>query len=42
MEKLGNPTFSFDFTSYEETVKEFNNLKFRKVSQKSDLPVKII
>ena len=42
MEKLGNPTFSFDFTSYEETVKEFNNLKIRKVSQKTDIPVKII
>ena len=34
MEKLGNPTFGFDFTSYEETVKEVNNLKIRKVSQK--------
>ena len=35
MEKLGNPTFGFDFTSYEETVKEVNNLKIRKVSQKN-------
>ena len=35
MEKLGNPTFGFDFTSYEETVKEVNNLKIRKVSQKT-------
>ena len=42
MEKLGKPTFSFDFPSYEETVKEFNNLKIRKVSQKTDIPVKII
>ena len=42
MEKLGNPTFGFDFTSYEETVKEVNNLKIRKVSQKTDIPVRII
>ena len=42
MEKLGNPTFGFDFTSYEETVKEVNNIKIRKVSQKTDIPVKII
>ena len=41
-EKLGNPTFSFDSTSYEETVKEVNNLKIRKVSQKTDIPVRII
>ena len=27
MEKLGNPTISFDVTSYEETVKEVNKLK---------------
>ena len=32
MERLGNPTFGFDFTSYEQTVKEVNNLKIRKVS----------
>ena len=42
MEKLGNTTFGFDFTSYEETVKEVNNLKIRKVSQKTDIPVRII
>ena len=42
MEKLGNATFRIDFTSYEETIKEFNNLKIRKVSQKTDIPVKII
>ena len=38
MEKLGNPTFGFDFTSHEETAKEVNNLKIRKVSQKADIP----
>ena len=32
MEKLGNLTFGFNFNSYEETVKEVNNLKIRKVS----------
>ena len=42
MEKLGNPTFGFGFTSYGETVKEVNNLKIRKVSQEMDIPVRII
>ena len=42
MEKLGNPSFSFEFTSYEEIVKEVNSLKIRKVSQKTDIPVRII
>ena len=42
MEKLGNPSFGFDFTSYEEIVKEVNSLKIRKVSQKTDIPVRII
>ena len=42
MEKLGNPTFGFHFTSYEETVTEVNNLKIRKASQKTDIPVRII
>ena len=34
MEKLGEPTFGFDFNAYEETVKEVNNLKIRNVSKK--------
>ena len=42
IEKLGNPTFGFDFTSYEETAKTVNNLRIRKVSQKTDIPVRII
>ena len=42
MEKLGNPTSGSDFSSYKETVKEVKNLKTRKVSQKTDFPVKII
>ena len=35
MEKLGNLTFGFDFTSYEEILKEVNDLKIRKVSSKN-------
>ena len=42
IEKLGKPKFDFNFTSYEETVEEVNNLKIRKVSQKTDIPVRII
>ena len=41
MEKLGNPIFNVKFTSHEETEKEVNNLKIKKASQKSDIPVKI-
>ena len=41
MGKLGKPTFGFDFASFEETVKEVNNLKIRKVFQKTDIPVRI-
>ena len=29
--KLGSSTFGFDFTPYEEAVKEVSNLKSRKV-----------
>ena len=42
IEKFGNPTFGFDFTSYEERVKEVDNLKIKKVSQKTDIPLKIV
>ena len=35
MEKLGNPAFGFGFTSYEEILKEVNNIKIRKVSSKN-------
>ena len=42
MEKPGNPTSGSDFSSYKETVKEVKNLKTRKVSQKTDFPIKII
>ena len=42
MEKLGKPTFNFKFTPHEETEKEVNNLKIKKASPKSDIPLKII
>ena len=42
MERLDNPISNFKFTSHEETEKEVNNLKIKKASQKSDIPVKII
>ena len=42
MERLGKPTFNFKFTSHEETEKEVNNLKIKKASQKSYIPLKII
>ena len=38
MEKLGNPTFGFNFTSYEETVKEVNNLKLGRFLKKQLFP----
>ena len=41
MKKRANPTFGFDFTLYEETLKEINNLKI-KISQKKDVSVKIV
>ena len=42
MEKRANPKLGFDFTLYEETLKESNNLKIKKVSQKTDISVKIV
>ena len=42
VEKLGKSTFNFKFTSHEEREKEVNNLKIKKTSQKSDIPLKII
>ena len=41
MEKLGNPTFGLEITSYEETIKKFNNLKSRNV-QTTGVTVKIV
>ena len=42
MEKLGKLIFHFKLTSHEETEKQVNNLKIKKASQKSDIPLKII
>ena len=42
MEKLGNHTFGLNFTLYKKIVKQVNNLKIRKVSQKTYIPVGII
>ena len=40
MGKFRNLIFGFDFTLYEETLKEVSNSKIRKVSQKTGIPVK--
>ena len=42
MENFGNFTFSFNFISYDDIVKELNKLKTKKVSQKTDIPIKIV
>ena len=42
VEKLGKQIFNFKFTSHEETDKEVNNLKIKKASQISDIPLKLI
>ena len=42
MRKLGNCTFSFNFISHDDTVKELNRLKSKKDSQKTDIPTKIV
>ena len=39
---LGNSTFSFNFISHEDIVKELNKLKTKKASQKTDIPIKIV
>ena len=42
MEQFAYTTFGFDFTSYEETAKEVNNLKTRTVSHKTNISFKIV
>ena len=39
MKKLDNFTFSFNFISHDNIVKEFNKLKSKKASQKTDIPI---
>ena len=42
MKNLSNFTFSFNFISHEDVVKELNKLKSKKASQKADIPIKIV
>ena len=42
MTNLGNFTFSFNFISHDDIVKKRNKLKSKKVSQKTDIPIKIV
>ena len=42
MERIGCPSFAFEFVSLEETIKEVNKLSIKKASQTLDIPVKII
>ena len=42
MKNLGNSTFSFNFISHDDIVKELNKLKTKKASQKTDIPIKIV
>ena len=42
MKNLGNFTFSFNFISHDDTIKELNKLKSKKASQKTDIPIKIV
>ena len=42
MERIGRPSFAFEFVSLEETIKEVNRLNIKKVSQTLDIPVEII
>ena len=42
MKNIVNFTFSFNFISHEDTVKELNKLKSKKASQKTDIPIKIV
>ena len=41
MERIGRPSFAFEFISLEETIKEVKKLSIKKASQTRDIPVKI-
>ena len=41
MKNLGNFTFSFNFISHDDILKELNKLKTKKASQKTDIPKKL-
>ena len=40
MERIGCPSFAFEFVSLEETIEEVNKLSVRKSCQTLDIPVK--
>ena len=42
MKNLINITFSFNFISHDDVIKELNKLKSKKASQKTDIPIKIV
>ena len=42
MKNLSNFTFSFNFISHDDVVKELNKLKSKKTSQKTHIPIKIV
>ena len=42
MKNLGNFTFSFNFITHDDTVKELNKLESKKASQKTDISIKIV
>ena len=42
MERIGRPSFAFEFVSLEETIKEVNKLSVKKASQTLNMLVKII
>ena len=42
MKNVGNSTFSFNFISHGNIVKELNKLKSNKASQKTDISIKIV
>ena len=42
MKNLGKFTFSFNFISHDDTIKELNKLKSKKASQKIHISIKIV
>ena len=42
MEKIGCPSFAFEFVTLEETIKKVDKLSIKKASQALDIPVKIV
>ena len=42
MKNLGNSTFSFNFISHDDIMKELNKLKTKKASQKTGVPIKLV